>query len=168
MLHGGWTPPRARSRLDRELNTPSSEVPPRSRTSRACYLHTCSPDRGIECTDMRRRTGQRRIHATTRLGITPRHCSANRHCATLCGMASDDPVALCHPLLYGRRAAPSKEDCGALEGKTDDYSTPAQDYAVMSGRRDRSPPSPSVLCGHPRRPEHHPRHCITIPNTVGG
>jgi hypothetical protein len=83
-------------------------------------------------------------------------------------MASDNPVALCHPLPYGRRAAPSKEDDGALEGKTDDYATPAQDYAVTSGRWDRSPPSPSVLCGHPRRPQHHPGHCITIPNTMGG
>jgi hypothetical protein len=83
-------------------------------------------------------------------------------------MASDDPVALCHPLPYGRRAAPSKEDGGALEGKTDDYSTPAQDYAVTSGWRDRSTPSPSVLCGYPRRPQHHPRNCITIPNTMGG
>jgi hypothetical protein len=83
-------------------------------------------------------------------------------------MASDNPVALCHPLPYNRRAAPSKEDGGALEGKTDDYSTPAQDYAVMSGRRDRSPPSPLVLCGHPRRPQCHPGHCITISYTVGG
>jgi hypothetical protein len=83
-------------------------------------------------------------------------------------MASDNPVALCHPLPYGRHAAPLKEDDGALEGKTDDYATPAQDYDVTSGRRDRSPPSPSVLCGHPRRPQHHPGHYITIPNTVGG
>jgi hypothetical protein len=86
----------------------------------------------------------------------------------LCGMASNNPVALCHPLPYDRRAAPSKEDGGALEWKMDDYSTPSQDYAVTPGRRDRSPPSPSVLCDHPRRPQHHPGHCITIPNTVGG
>jgi hypothetical protein len=70
----------------------------------------------------------------------------------LCGMAGDSPVALCRPLPYSRRTVPSKEDGGALEGKTDDYSTPAQDYAVKSGQRDRSPPSPSVLCGHPHRP----------------
>jgi hypothetical protein len=82
-------------------------------------------------------------------------------------MASGNPVALCHPLPYGRRAAPSKEDGGALEGKTNDDSTPAQDYVVTSGWRDRSPPSPSVLCDHPRGPQHHPGHCITIPNTVG-
>jgi hypothetical protein len=83
-------------------------------------------------------------------------------------MVSNNPATLCHPLPYGRRTAPSKEDSGALEGKTDDYPTPSQDYTVTSGRRDRSPPSPSVLCGHPRHPQHHPGHCITIPDTVGG
>jgi hypothetical protein len=83
-------------------------------------------------------------------------------------MASDNPVALCHPLSYGQPTAPSKEDGRALEGKTDDYDTPAQDYVMTSGRRDLSAPSPSLLCGHPRRRQHHPRHCITIPNTVGG
>jgi hypothetical protein len=41
-------------------------------------------------------------------------------------MASNDPVALCHPLTYGRHAAPSKRDGGALEGKTDDYAASAQ------------------------------------------
>jgi hypothetical protein len=74
-------------------------------------------------------------------------------------MAGDSPVALCRPLPYSQHAAPSKEDAGALEGKTDDYSTPAQDYAVTSGQRGRSPPSPSVLCGHPHRPN-------TIPGTA--
>jgi hypothetical protein len=39
------------------------------------------------------------------------------------------------------------------------YSALAQDYAVTSGQRDRSPPSPSVLCGHPR-------HHNTIPGTA--
>jgi hypothetical protein len=74
-------------------------------------------------------------------------------------MASNSPVTLYRPLQYGRRAAPSKEDGGALEGKTGDYSTPAQDYVVTSGQRDRSPPSPSALCDHPRRPN-------TIPGTA--
>jgi hypothetical protein len=40
-------------------------------------------------------------------------------------MAGNDLVALCHPLLYGCRAAPSKKDGGALEWEADDYSTPA-------------------------------------------
>jgi hypothetical protein len=65
-------------------------------------------------------------------------------------MASNNSMALCHPLPYDRRAAPSKEDGGALEGKTNDYSTPAQDYAMTSGQWGRSPPSPSSLCDHPR------------------
>jgi hypothetical protein len=46
--------------------------------------------------------------AITRLGITPRRCSANslgethpRHCRELCGMASVNPVTLCCPLPYG-------------------------------------------------------------------
>jgi hypothetical protein len=37
---------------------------------------------------------------------------------------------------------------------------------VTSGWRDRSPPSPSALCDHPRRPRRHPGHCITIPDAV--
>jgi hypothetical protein len=45
---------------------------------------------------------------------------------------------------------------------------PRKDNAVMSGRRDRSLPSPSALCGHPRRPQHHPGHYITISSNVGG
>jgi hypothetical protein len=45
---------------------------------------------------------------------------------------------------------------------------PRKDDAVTSARRDRSLPSPSALCGHPRRPQHHPGHCITISSTMGG
>jgi hypothetical protein len=37
---------------------------------------------------------------------------------------------------------------------------------VTSGRRNRSPPSPSTLCDHPRRPRHHPGHYITILNAM--
>jgi hypothetical protein len=37
---------------------------------------------------------------------------------------------------------------------------------VTSGRWDRSPPSPSALCDHPRCPRRHPGHCITIPDAV--
>jgi hypothetical protein len=65
-------------------------------------------------------------------------------------MASNNPVALCHPLPYGRRAAPSIKDGGALEGKTSDCSTPVLDYAVTSGQWERSPLSPSVLCDYTR------------------
>jgi hypothetical protein len=86
----GRAPPRAGFRLAQGLDAPSSEVPSRSRAEHPLEQGSASlehltgplppyllPDRGIECTDMRRRTCQRRIHATTRLGITPRPCSAN-------------------------------------------------------------------------------------------
>jgi hypothetical protein len=65
-------------------------------------------------------------------------------------MVSNHPVALYHPLLYGQRNAPSKKDGGTLEGKTHDYSAPAQDDAVTSGQWGRPPPPPSALCDHPR------------------
>jgi hypothetical protein len=74
-----------------------------------------------------------------------------RHRATPCGMVSNRPAALYHPLPYGRRTAPSKKDGKTLEGMTRDYSVPARDSAVTSGQRERSPPSPSALCDRPRR-----------------
>jgi hypothetical protein len=41
-------------------------------------------------------------------------------------MVSNNPVALYHPLLYGRRAAPSRKDSGALKGKVNSYVAPVQ------------------------------------------
>jgi hypothetical protein len=83
----------------------------------------------------------------------------------LCGKASVNSVTLCHPLLYGRRVAPSEEDGGTLEKGTDIYPAPTQDSAMASGQRSASPPSPLALCGHPRRCatsralQRHPRRC---------
>jgi hypothetical protein len=37
---------------------------------------------------------------------------------------------------------------------------------VTSDWLDRSPPSPSALCDHPRCPRRHPGHCIAIPDAV--
>jgi hypothetical protein len=54
---------------------------------------------------------------------------------------------------------PSKEDGGTLERGTDAYPTPALDNAVTSAQWSASPPSPPVLCGHPRR-------CATISGTT--
>jgi hypothetical protein len=74
-------------------------------------------------------------------------------------MASNNPVALCHPLPYGRCAAPSKKDSGSLEGKANDYAAPAQGQ-----RRDDGPAGP-VTSGAigPVRPSAVPH---TIPTTA--
>jgi hypothetical protein len=50
----------------------------------------------------------------------------------MCGKASVSFVTLCHPLSYGRHAAPSKEDGGTLEKGTDACSALAQDNTVTS------------------------------------
>jgi hypothetical protein len=57
-------------------------------------------------------------------------------------------MTLCRPLSYGPHTAPSKEDGGTLERRTDVCLTPAQDDTMTSDQRDASPPSPSSLCGH--------------------
>jgi hypothetical protein len=81
-------------------------------------------------------------------------------------MASNNPVALCHPLPYGRHATHSKKDDGALERKTNDYVAPAQGQrcdvgptgpvtSVTIGPVRPSPPSPT-----PSRTLHqHPQYC---------
>jgi hypothetical protein len=58
------------------------------------------------------------------------------------------PVRLTHRALEGGGAAPSNA-----------FSVTTQGYAMTSGRRERSPPSLSALCGHPR-------HCRATPSTV--
>jgi hypothetical protein len=77
----------------------------------------------------------------------------------LCGVVSNRPAALYHPLPYDRSSAPSKKDSGTLEGMTHNYSAPARYGAVTSGQWERSPPSPSALCDHPG-------HCTTMPDAV--
>jgi hypothetical protein len=68
-------------------------------------------------------------------------------------------VTLCYPLSYGPGALPSKEDGRTLERGTDVCSTLAQDDTVMTDQWGTSPPSPSILCGHPR-------HHDAIPGTA--
>jgi hypothetical protein len=99
-------------------------------------------------------------HASALLRQLPWRGHPN-HCATLCGGVNNNPVALCHPLPYGQRAASSKKDGGALEGKTNNYATPVQGQrcdvglagqvtSVTIGPVRPSPPSPM-----PSRPLHH-------------
>jgi hypothetical protein len=63
---------------------------------------------------------------------------------------------------------PQKRTVEPSKGRRTTTPRPHKDNTVMSRPRDRSPPSPSIMCDHPHRPQHHPGHCITIPNTVGG
>jgi hypothetical protein len=86
-------------------------------------------------------------------------CGHPRHYTTLCGKASVNSVTLCHPLPYGRRAAPLKEDGRTLEKGTDTCPTPTRDNTVTSDQWSASPPSPLALCGHPC-------HFATIPGPV--
>jgi hypothetical protein len=81
------------------------------------------------------------------------------HYTTLCGEASVSSMALCRLLLYGYHVEPSKEGRRNPRMGANDFSMTAQDYTVTSGRRERSSPSPSALCGRPR-------HCNTTPGTV--
>jgi hypothetical protein len=68
-------------------------------------------------------------------------------------------VTLYHPLLYGWRAAPSKEDGGTLERGTNVYPAPTRDDTVTSDQWSASPSSPSALCSHPC-------YCATIPGAA--
>jgi hypothetical protein len=177
----GWAPLRVGFRLARGLDAPSSEVPSRSRAERPLerisvslegitgppppYLlprpgnlmhwHLQAP--GSKMNPCHDTPGD---HAPALLRQLPRRGDP-RHCATLCGVASNYPMALCRPLSYGRRAAPSKKDDRSLKGETNDYSTPAQDYAVTSGQWGVT----SVAIG-PVRPSpplhHHPRRCGSV------
>jgi hypothetical protein len=168
---GGWTPPRVRFRLARGSDVPSSGTPPRS--GAGPHLSREAPPRSRDERPSNRlaRGGHGpaasipaplagAFNALTSAGeSTPlrawESCSGTtpltpRRCVTLCGMVSNHPAALYHPLLYGRRTAPSKKDDGTLEGKMHDYPAPARDDAVTSGQWEQSPPPPLVLCDHTR------------------
>jgi hypothetical protein len=66
----------------------------------------------------------------------------------LCDTVPPAPVRLTRRALEGGPVAPSNI-----------FYVLMQDHAVTSGRRDRSSPSLSALCGHPR-------HCSTTPGAV--
>jgi hypothetical protein len=95
-------------------------------------------------------------HCVAGSATTPWHCATHSHTA-------DAP----HPRK--RTAEPSK-------GRRTTTPRPCKHNAVTSGRRNRSPPSPSALCDHPRRPRRHPAtatplqlrsgHCSAVPDAV--
>jgi hypothetical protein len=107
-------------------------------------------------------TQQGRATTLTRLGITPRRCSANSRgrpspplFSTVrqgqCQLRDTEPPAL---VRLTRRAL--EEGLAILSNI---FYVLMQDHAVTSGRRDRSSPSLSALCSHPR-------HCRTTPDAV--
>jgi hypothetical protein len=128
---------------------------PRSRTP----ARTCSRTRVRAFNAL---TQQGRATTLTRLGITSRRCSANsrgRPSPLLCSTVRQGrcqlrdtvpptPVRLTRRALEGGPATPSNIFYVLMQGP-----------AVTSGRRDRSSPSSSTLCGHPR-------HCSSTPDTV--
>jgi hypothetical protein len=137
----GWSPPRESLLLARGSHGLIAPVP----APPAGTFNALTPT-GTQVKD-------ESTHAVplTCLGVISRRCTANPPCTTLCGKASVSSATLCHPLLYSRRAAPSKEDSGTLEGGIDTCSALTQDHAVTSDQWSGSPPSPSALCGHPHR-----------------
>jgi hypothetical protein len=104
---------------------------------------------------------------------SPPLCDAVRH-------GQQQLVALCHPPPYGRHAAPSRKDGGALEGKVNSYTTPVQGHcrdarlagsvtSVAIGPVRPSPPSPTPsrsLHRHPRRCRNVRRRDATTPTAV--
>jgi hypothetical protein len=162
----GSTRPSSKVCLARGLSTPSGGVRP---TRGLPCTHPPRISRAVTrtCSRMRVRafnalTQQGRATTLTRLGIMPWRCFANSR-----GRSS--------PLLFStvRRGqcqlhdtvspAPVRLTCRALEGgavaPSNIFYMLMQDHTVMSGRRDRSSPSFSGLCGHPR-------HCSTTRGAV--
>jgi hypothetical protein len=89
----------------------------------------------------------------------------------LCGMVSNNPVALYHPLSYGRCAAPSKQDGGALEEKTNNHTASVQgqrrdvgtagsvtSVAIGPVRSTPSSPTPSLPLHRDYFPHRQPPH----------
>jgi hypothetical protein len=119
---------------------------------------------------MRRRTGQRRIY--TRLGITPRHCSANspgkaipaivravRHGQRQSrGTVPPTPVRPTRRTLERGRRSPRREDERRLHARTGlrrdvGLAGPVTSVAIGPVRPSPRSPTPS------RALHHHPQHC---------
>jgi hypothetical protein len=136
-------PPRASFRLARGGHRPAASIPAPPTGAFNALTSTGAKSKGNPC---HYAPGN---HAPTLLCQLPWR-GHPRHCATLCGVVSNRPATLYHPPPYGRRTTPSKKDGETLERMTHNYSAPARDDAMTSGQWERSPPSPSALCNHPR------------------
>jgi hypothetical protein len=103
----------------------------------------------------------------------PRHCSANSRGEAIPATVQRYVAWLAttpwHCAAHSRTAGaphPRKRTAEPSKGRRKTMPCPCKDNTVTSGRRDRSPPSPSALCDHPRRLRRHPGHCITLPVTA--
>jgi hypothetical protein len=81
-----------------------------------------------------------------------------RHCATLCGVVSNRPAALYHPLPYGRRTAPSNPHADGPR-TSDLYATRSRSWTrtghAMTPRQKRDSP------GQPSTPWHYTSYLHT-------
>jgi hypothetical protein len=182
----GWTPPRAglclargldapsraRPHLGRESSTPSSESPSRSRGSQALRLHTCSPGRGIQCTDICRRQVKGEsipLRAWESCPGTAPPTPVAQPSPPLCdavprgqqpprGTVPPTLVRPAHCTLEKGRRNPRRDDARLLHARTGRRRDVRPVGAVTSVAI--SPVRPSLP---PRR---HPDHCVTIRDVV--
>jgi hypothetical protein len=142
--------------------------------SRARRLHTYSPAGGFDALTFA--GAQVKDESTPRRAWESRPGTAPptpmvRPSPPLCDVVRSWPATIpWHCATHSRTADvphPRKRTAEPSKGRRTTTPRPHKDNTVTLGRRDRSPPLPSVLCDHPRRPQHRPRHCNTIPNTVG-
>jgi hypothetical protein len=152
----GRGPPRSRARRPLERGPPRSKAP------------TCA------CSHLRVRalnalTPQGRATTLTRLGITPQRCSTNslggthpRHCGALCDEAG---VSSWHCAAHSCTANTPSPRRGPTE-PSNALSVTTQGQAMTSGRRERSSPSLSTLCGHPCPCSATPRTAATTPTLL--
>jgi hypothetical protein len=159
-------PPRSRAqprssskvRLARGLSTPSGGVRlarghPHTRCPRSCprvrAFNALTPQDARHNSDTPRNHAPVLFRQLPRGNPSPPLFSAMRQGrCQLRDTVPPTPVRLMRCALEGEPAAPSNV-----------FSVLMQGHAVTSGRRDRSSPSLSALCDHPR-------HCCTTPNTV--
>jgi hypothetical protein len=151
-LTRGWTPPRARFRLARGHHGLAASIPapPTEAFNALTFAGAQVKDESTPRRAWESRPGA--IPPTPPVRPFPPLCDAVWH--GRCQSRDTMPPTL----VQLTRRALERGQRNPRRG-TDVYSMLTQDYAVTSGQRDRSPPSPSVLCGHPR-------HANTIPGTA--